>query len=281
MSAPDLDELLEQEEEDLLGKLRRVRSAINHPGEKGTSLESEVCDFVRSFLPGEYGVSNGFILYHGENGIELSPQLDVIIYDAIRSGPIVRLGSCDVFPLEAAYAYIEVKAQLASTSDAAKNYADNSIERCLQNNRNLRKMCERRYWSSAQGSPIQLQLKKVHGLGLRSFVFAFEGSGKITSAADRFAKRMADFSSLLAGETHLHGVYVGGLGYFGTRPVDLQHAQQQDYYHVSYTTAHPLRVFKLTLLNALATFDRYPLDWTPAIGQYHLDNVDWSTVSPT
>jgi len=31
-------------------------------------------------------------------GSRLSSQLDIIIYDALRSGPIVSLETCDVFP---------------------------------------------------------------------------------------------------------------------------------------------------------------------------------------
>lgn len=92
-----------------------------------------VREFLRELLPAEYGISTGFIAYHIADCIEeheyteegvptydcryiaekdeirVSSQIDVIIYDALRFGPIVRLGASDVFPLEAVYAYAEVK----------------------------------------------------------------------------------------------------------------------------------------------------------------------------
>ena len=121
---PDFLALSKIEEELLLSKLEAVRKAISHAGEKGRSLESEVTSLLRSFLPGEYGLTTGFVVYHTENGPRLSPQLDIIIYDPIRSGPIARLATCDVLPLEAVYGYIEVKAVLKSSSDEAKEFSD-------------------------------------------------------------------------------------------------------------------------------------------------------------
>src|SRR5262245_60722705 len=121
--SPDFLDLSKIEEELLQSKLDAVRKTISHAGEKGRSLESEVTTLLRSFLPGEYGLTTGFIVYHGEDGPRLSPQLDIIIYDQIRSGPIARLTTCDVLPLEAVYGYVEVKSSLTSTSDEAKEFA--------------------------------------------------------------------------------------------------------------------------------------------------------------
>lgn len=132
----DFGALTSIEEDFLSAKLQSLRMSISHSGEKGRSLESIVSNFLRDILPSEYGISTGFVAYHASEGeIKLSPQLDIIIYDAIRCGPIVRLSTCEVFPLEAVYAYVEVKASIQSTSDKAKEFADNSIERCLDKNK--------------------------------------------------------------------------------------------------------------------------------------------------
>ena len=107
---PDFLALSKIEEGLLVSKLDAARKAISHAGEKGRSLEAEVITLLRSFLPEEYALTTGFVVYHAPNGPRLSTQLDVIIYDAVRSGPITRLSTCDVLPLEAVYGYVEVKA---------------------------------------------------------------------------------------------------------------------------------------------------------------------------
>ena len=83
-SHPDFLALSKIEEDLLVSKLDAARKAISHAGEKGRSLEVEVTTLLRSFLPEEYGLTTGFVVYHTHNGPSLSPQLDVIIYDPVR-----------------------------------------------------------------------------------------------------------------------------------------------------------------------------------------------------
>ena len=66
--------------------------------EKGRALEQAVFHLLRELLPGEYGLSTGFIAYHADGTIKLSPQLDIIIYDAVRTGPLARLSACVARP---------------------------------------------------------------------------------------------------------------------------------------------------------------------------------------
>jgi hypothetical protein len=98
------------EEESLIARLDAVRAAIDHAGEKGRGLEHEVARLVGSFLPRQYGVATGFVAFRGDSEIHLSCQLDAIIYDSVRGGPLAKLGSCMVLPLKSALGYIEVKA---------------------------------------------------------------------------------------------------------------------------------------------------------------------------
>lgn len=153
--SPNFLELNAIEESLLRAKLDAVRAAIAHAQEKGRALENGVRALLRSILPAEYGLSTGFVVFHTTKGPRLSSQLDIIIYDAIRSGPIVSLETCDVFPLEAVYGYVEVKATLRSSSDEAEKPADNSIEKCLITNRELRSMTDRRYHLPFASSPVK------------------------------------------------------------------------------------------------------------------------------
>jgi len=91
-------------EGDLLdARLQATRSSMSHAGEKGRALEYEARSLLRTFLPSEYGLSTGFIAFHGSSGIEVSKQLDLIIFDAIRGGPLVSLQTCEIFPLESVF----------------------------------------------------------------------------------------------------------------------------------------------------------------------------------
>lgn len=277
---PDFLALSKIEEDLLVSKLDAARKAISHAGEKGRSLEAEVATLLRSFLPNEYGLTTGFVVYHTHNGPCLSPQLDIIIYDPVRSGPIARLATCDVLPLEAVYGYVEVKASLQSTTDSAKDFADNSIEMCIRKNREIRGMTERQFWKPAKGSPVQAELVITQWMSIRSYVFAFEAEGAIARNPDSFAQRIADVSARFGPPIHLHGVFVAGHGYYTTRAIDVSKARPEDWYHSEYTTEQPLAAFKWSLIHGLARFPRFPGHWTPAVDKYHEDETTWKSRAP-
>jgi hypothetical protein len=268
-------------EEDLLvSRLDAARKAISHAGEKGRSLEAEVMALLRSFLPEEYGLTTGFVVYHAQTGPTLSPQLDIIIYDPIRSGPIARLATCDVLPLEAVYGYIEVKASIQSTSDDAEEFGDNSIEMCIKKNQQLRGMKQRRFWSQVVDSPVEGELLKREWMSIRSYVFAFEAEGVVAKDPDLFAQRIADVSARLGVPVHLHGVFVAGQAYYVTRAIDVRIAKPEDSHHIEYTTEQPLAAFKWSLIHGLARFPRFPEHWTPAVDNYHEDKTLWKSCTP-
>lgn len=279
-SSPDFSALSKIEEELLVSRLDAARKAISHAGEKGRSLEAEVATLLRSFLPEEYGLTTGFVVYHTHTGPRLSPQLDIIIYDPVRSGPIARLATCDVLPLEAVFGYVEVKASIQSTSDSARVFADNSIETCIKKNHQIRGMTERRFWKPAKDSPVQAELVIKQWLSIRSYVFAFEAEGAIARNPESFAQRIADVSVRIGPPVHLHGVFVAEHGYYTTRAIDVSKARPEDWFHTEYTTEQPLAAFKWSLIHGLARFPRFPEHWTPAVDKYHKDETTWKSRAP-
>lgn len=277
---PDFSKLNEIDEQLLLAKLEAARAAIAHSGEKGRTLEGEVSALLRSFLPSEYGLSTGFVAYHGKGRVKLSSQLDVIIYDALRSGPIVRLATCDVFPLEAVYGYIEVKATIQSTSDDAEEYADNSIEKCLLQNKEIRSMEIRKYWTPGERSTLS-RLRADKWMQIRSYVFAFEPQGEVAKDPEAFAKRMSNFGKRLGQPTHMHGVFIAGQGFYRHYPVAPEDPKEKEnLYRVDYTTEQPFAYFKWSLIHALSRFPRYPEHWTPAIEKYYEERGKWKNCYP-
>ena len=280
MSIPDFGKLARLEETALAAKLDAVRATITHGAEKGRALEQAVVLLLRELLPAEYGLSTGFIAYHADGTVKLSPQTDIIIYDAVRTGPLASLTACDVFPLEAVHGYVEVKATICSSSDSAEAPSNNSIEHCLQQNQQLRRMNDRRYHVQVPGSVVGSVRQPREWTSIRGFVVAFEPEGTVARDPRTFAQRMADVSRRLGEPTHLHGVFVAGNSYFRTRPIDRRTAKPEDWWHVDYVQENALSVFRADLLQALARFPRYPSDWSPAIDEYFVEPA-WNSCAPS
>jgi hypothetical protein len=83
----------------------------------GIEFEIQICKMLRIFLPSKYGVCRGFVVNrHGDKAGD-----DIIIYDQERF-PTLRLLSKDDFslkeeiPIEAVYAYFEIKHNLTKES---------------------------------------------------------------------------------------------------------------------------------------------------------------------
>jgi hypothetical protein len=279
MQSPNFASLSKVEEQLLAARLAAVRHAISHAGEKGRALEHQVHRFLRDLLPQEYGLTTGFVAWLTPDGPKLSPQLDVIIYDAVRHSPLIRLETCDVVPLEAAYGYVEVKASLRSTPRASKSAADDSIEACTRKNRIIREMRSRSFHVPIGGSPVEIETQHRHWLAMRGYVVAFEAKGKIGKSAEHFAQSMAN-ALKREDAAHIHGVLIPGHGFFSTQAIDPATASEGDRHHVWYTTEHPLLAFKALLLKGLATFDRPPSDWTPAVDLYYSHDPQWKERTP-
>ena len=233
---------------------------------------------LRGFLPGEYGLATGFIAYREGETVRLTSQLDIVIYDALRSGPLARLATCDVFPIEAVYGYVEVKASLASTSDDAKEKARNSIEACIETNRALRRLSRRTYWRPVPGTTVRSIQDERPWLPVRGYVVAFSAEGEVAATPPRMAQRIADYSARV-GDAHLHGVMIAGSAFYWTRASEAN-APKSEQHHVYFTTASPLGAFKADLLHGLARFPRFPADWTPAIDIYG-EEPQWQSAAPT
>jgi len=272
IEAPDFASLSHIEENLLVAKLEAIRKSIAHAGEKGRFLERAVWHLLRDLLPSEYGLGTGFVVWLSPTGPQLSRQLDIIIYDAIKSGPLIKLETCDVFPLEAVYGYVEVKASLRSS--AAVPPPHDSIEACAERNKQVRSMNRRQFRVRGDGNPAPMHLVESERRSLRSFIFAFEAD---SSAGDppTFAERMHAAQVQAGTPAHLHGVFIANHGLFVTRPVNPQTAAPEDYFQVEPIAEHSLAVFKSHLLYQLSTFERPQQDWVPAIDRY----LQWSPLA--
>jgi hypothetical protein len=78
---------------------------------KGILCEDLVRRLLRSILPSDITVAQGFIYYSGKK----SQQCDVLIYNSARYAPFLSVNDLVVLPVEAVTAVIEVKTHLNQT----------------------------------------------------------------------------------------------------------------------------------------------------------------------
>jgi len=259
----DFDNL---ERKNLKQRLDALRAVLRHSGEKGRALEAEAMSLLRDFLPSEYGLSTGFVAYHEEDGPRLTSQLDIIIYDAVRGAPMARFGTCDVFPLEAVYGYVEVKASLSASK----------LDDLVRKNAELREIKRRQYWRPVKDTTTVAESVAVEPPSMRAYVFAFEYKG--SEGPEAIARRLADVAKE-TGSAHLHGVLLANVGFFSHHAVE--NRSDPKLHSVNYVVENRLSHFKWALVHKLARCWRHPADWFPALDQYHLSSADVKTEKPS
>ena len=96
----------------IIGNLIRDVNSItdlNHPGIKGTLVESFNKNILGSFLTSQFGIGYGVIVNHLD---VQSDQTDIIIYDKRILPPFIIAGDLGAYPIESVVATIEVKMKL-------------------------------------------------------------------------------------------------------------------------------------------------------------------------
>lgn len=108
---------------------------LPHPTSQGDLSEDAWIFFLRSFLPGRYAVSKGFVF---DSRGQVSEQIDVIIYDRHHSPLILETpnGECYI-TAESVYAVFEVKQQ---ANKEYLEYAQDKIESVRRLHRTSRSM---------------------------------------------------------------------------------------------------------------------------------------------
>lgn len=109
MSTPTYESLLESVRLKLISDFESAKRDVPHYGERGEELENIIIKWLNAYLPKRFSVGTGFIL--GVNN-EISPQTDVIIYDAFNC-PIIRFSDKSlILPADNVAITFEVKSNL-------------------------------------------------------------------------------------------------------------------------------------------------------------------------
>jgi hypothetical protein len=130
--------------------------AVRHDGTKGSLREAYLKDFLAEFVPPGLAISSGFIT--DSRGADISPQLDLLIYDKCSLPSFVMAAFSTIVPLEASRLSIEVKS----------NLKQEHFEQIKNQQETIRRM--RFAWTAHD----RKYLSTTNCLGLPQFVVAFE-----------------------------------------------------------------------------------------------------------
>lgn len=124
----ELIKIFQAIEKEMQSKFEQVREAIKHSGLKGGSIEEIVRQFFRERIPQSLSIAKGQVV--DSNG-KYSRELDLIIYDALKTPIFFKDEHVQVIPIECVYAIVEIKTKLDST-ELTKIYDNMDSVRSLE-----------------------------------------------------------------------------------------------------------------------------------------------------
>jgi hypothetical protein len=173
-----------------------AKSIIRHNPEKGRGVEAAVRSALRAVLPSRFSIGTGFAI---TSAGDMSPQLDLVIYDALHNAPVILEGGTGLFPIECIYASVEVKSLLNAKGihDAARSIGT------VRSFVNHGKFVEYGAKDIGNGRSLVTKIEAPMSLAPRSFVFAVRASYKDPEAVIEALRAAAG-----PNVAHFHGVAV-------------------------------------------------------------------------
>lgn len=156
-----------------------AKSIVAHRPEKGRVVEGIVRSALRTILPVRYSIGTGFAVTASG---KISPQLDIVIYDAFQNAPIILEGGAGLFPIECIYGFVEVKSVLdrGAIKQTAKSF---ELVRSFGDEKNYVRF-ERE--DAGEGGVVARERAFPYVLQPRSFIFSirseFESAKKAVNA---------------------------------------------------------------------------------------------------
>lgn len=112
----DFSALMQAHSNTLSARLTGARAALKHAGQKGTAAETALVELLGETLPKRIGLTEGIVI--ASSGY-VSPQQDIILYDADAAPIFFQAGATKAIPIEYVYAIVEVKSTLTAADVTA------------------------------------------------------------------------------------------------------------------------------------------------------------------
>jgi hypothetical protein len=250
----NIEESFAQREISISAKLLEKQSGIDDRTGKGMATEVVVEEeLLKPFLPPGFGCGKGAVIC-ADRPTDQSPAIDRIISDRRVATPLVYDPAHSVFPIEMVAGLVEITMRL----DFTKLRAD--IERVHP----VRAMKERRYLVPKPGARTRANRVRLEGLSPRSFLVGLPADPGWDALT--IAQGLRQIQQELGPPTHVHGLYVIGIGFFFTIPVE---NDQEPMYRVAAWTG-PERVFRFAdeFRRAFDRWEPLPQGWSVDLSAY-------------
>jgi len=211
----NLAKSFEHRESSLWAKLKEKQTAIDDRTGKGLATEAVIEELlIRPFLPPGFACGKGAIISSDQPNLQ-SPAIDRVIFDTRASMPLIYDENHSIFPIEVVAGMAEITMHL----DARKLRSD--IERMAP----VKHMTRRRYLVPKPGTKTQVvPYSAEDGVSPRSFIIGSPSHSNWDAIT--IAKSLREIQMDLGPPTHIHGLYVIGIGYFFTIPVEGDNSPQ-------------------------------------------------------
>jgi len=249
-----LEDAIDNREKAIIFELQEKQVAINDRTGKGLSTENVIEEaLIRPFLPPKFDCTKGAVIT-SKKPEQQSAAIDRVIFDKSAAPPLMHDIAHSIFAIESVCGLIEITMYL----DSSKLRDD--IERMAS----IKAMTTRRYLVPIPETSTRVTAKEVEGLSPRSYVIGLpsDPNWKPKTIADAFREIQLD----LGPPTHVHGLYVLGIGFFQTIPVE---DENEPMYRIEAWT-RPDRLFRFSD-SFRQSFDRWgslPKGWTVDLSNY-------------
>ncbi len=250
-----LEESIEDREKAVISDLQSKRSGIDDRTGKGSATERIVQqELLDPFLPARFRCVKGAVVISHKPD-EQSEAIDRIIYDLTATSPLVHDEDHSVFPIEAVAGLLEITMRL----DKSKLRTD--IGHMVA----VKAMKKRRYLAPIAGTATKAVAVELESLSPRSYLVGLPEDPNWHPQT--IGQALRDIQLELGPPTHVHGLYVLGIGFFETVPVESESDPMK--YRIRMWTGRE-RLFRFTH-SLRRDLDRWPQlqpGWTVDLSAY-------------
>ena len=140
----DIEKVFSYTSEKMKLEWKQIRESFKHSGNKGTSLEDAVHEFLKDYLPESLGITKGEII---DSKGKHSKQIDAIIFDKAKAIKLYNTENIRILPVECVYAVIEIKSNIDS---------ERTIEKIFENMLSVKKLEKIAYVQPTRTSSIDI-----------------------------------------------------------------------------------------------------------------------------
>lgn len=249
-----LKDSIQNTEQAIIKSLHAKQKGIDDLTGKGTATEGIVeRELLLPHLPARFKCLKGSIVTASEPNRQ-SAAIDRVIYDPSSAPPLIYEESHSLFPIESVCGLVEITMSL----DATK------LKKDIEHMAPVKAMTSRRVLVPLPNSKTKVLRGTVEALSPRSFIVGLPVDPSWNPKT--IAEALRNIQLELGDPTHVHGLYVLGIGFFKT--VEVESTAEPMYRIGAWTGPDRLLRFTNSLRQALDRWGRLPLGWSYDLQDY-------------